>query len=140
MSVWTRADNSSVRQHPCQVIQQRIDDGMLMLRNRYPSRNEALIMAVIHGRSTSTNSFDRKVGIGSSGHDFVGDCMICLRPSAVLHCKDTDTITCSCCTNIIDSPVDVRPPGAAIPSGKSISIAEIPLAAMAVGLQPYSER
>ena len=35
---------------------------------------------------------------------------------------------------------DVRPPGAAIPSGKSISIAEIPLAAMAVGLQPYSER
>ena len=35
---------------------------------------------------------------------------------------------------------DVRPPGAAIPSAKSISIAEIPLAAMAVGLQPYSER
>ena len=27
-----------------------------------------------------------------------------------------------------------------IPSAKSISIAEIPLAAMAVGLQPYSER
>ena len=35
---------------------------------------------------------------------------------------------------------DVRPPGTAIPSGKSISIAEIPLAATAVGLQPYSER
>ena len=35
---------------------------------------------------------------------------------------------------------DVRPPGAAIQSVKSISIAEIPLAAMAVGLQPYSER
>jgi len=35
---------------------------------------------------------------------------------------------------------DVRPPGAAIPSAKSIAIAEIPLAAMAVGLQPYSER
>ena len=35
---------------------------------------------------------------------------------------------------------DVRPPGAAIPSAKSISIAEIPLGAMAVGLQPYSER
>ena len=35
---------------------------------------------------------------------------------------------------------DVRPPVAAIPSAKSISIAEIPLAAMAVGLQPYSER
>ena len=31
-------------------------------------------------------------------------------------------------------------PGAAIPSGKSISIAGIPLAATAVGLQPYSER
>ena len=30
---------------------------------------------------------------------------------------------------------DVRPPVAAIPSAKSISIAEIPLAAMAVGLQ-----
>ena len=30
---------------------------------------------------------------------------------------------------------DVRPPGAAIQSVKSISIAEIPLAAMAVGLQ-----
>ena len=29
---------------------------------------------------------------------------------------------------------DVRPPGAAIPSAKSIAIAEIPLAAMAVGL------
>ena len=36
--------------------------------------------------------------------------------------------------------LDVRPLGAAIPSAKSISIAEIPLAAMAVGLQPYSER
>ena len=35
---------------------------------------------------------------------------------------------------------DVRPPGAAIPSAKSIAIAAIPLAAMAVGLQPYSER
>jgi len=35
---------------------------------------------------------------------------------------------------------DVRPPGAAIPSAKSIAIAEIPLAAMAVGLEPYSER
>jgi len=35
---------------------------------------------------------------------------------------------------------DVRAPGAAIPSAKSISIAEIPLAAMAVDLQPYSER
>jgi len=35
---------------------------------------------------------------------------------------------------------DVRPPGAAIPRAKSISISEIPLAAMAVGLQPYSER
>jgi len=35
---------------------------------------------------------------------------------------------------------DVRPPGAAIPSAKSISVAEIPLAATAVGLQPYSER
>ena len=35
---------------------------------------------------------------------------------------------------------DVSPPGTAIPSAKSISIAEITLAAMAVGLQPYSER
>ena len=35
---------------------------------------------------------------------------------------------------------DVRPPGAAIPSAKSISIAEITVAAMAVGLEPYSER
>ena len=35
---------------------------------------------------------------------------------------------------------DVRPPDAEIPSAKSISIAEIFLAAMAVGLQPYSER
>ena len=35
---------------------------------------------------------------------------------------------------------DVRPPGVAIPSAKSIAIAGIPLAAMAVGLQPYSER
>ena len=35
---------------------------------------------------------------------------------------------------------DVRPPGAAIPSAKSIAIAEIPLAATAVSLQPYSER
>ena len=35
---------------------------------------------------------------------------------------------------------DVRPPGAAIASAKSIPIAEIPLAAMAVGLQQYSER
>jgi len=35
---------------------------------------------------------------------------------------------------------DVRPPVAAIPSANSISIAEIHLAAMAVGLQPYSER
>jgi len=30
--------------------------------------------------------------------------------------------------------------GSSIPSAKSIAIAEIPLAAMAVGLQPYSER
>jgi len=30
---------------------------------------------------------------------------------------------------------DVRPPGAAIPSAKSIKVVEIPLAAMAVGLQ-----
>ena len=35
---------------------------------------------------------------------------------------------------------DVRPPVAAIPSAKSVLIAEIYLAAMAVGLQPYSER
>ena len=35
---------------------------------------------------------------------------------------------------------EVRPPGAAIPSAKSISVVEIPLGAMAVGLQPYSER
>jgi len=35
---------------------------------------------------------------------------------------------------------DVRPPVAAIPSAKSFRIAEIPLAAMAVGLQSYSER
>ena len=35
---------------------------------------------------------------------------------------------------------NVTPPVAAIPTAKSISIAEIPLAAMAVGLQPYSER
>ena len=35
---------------------------------------------------------------------------------------------------------DVRPPVASIPSAKSISIAEIPLAAIAVDLQPYSER
>jgi len=35
---------------------------------------------------------------------------------------------------------DVRLPVAAIPSAKSTSIAEIPLAAMVVGLQPYSER
>jgi len=34
----------------------------------------------------------------------------------------------------------VRPPGAAIPNAKSISIAEIPLAATSVGLQPYSEQ
>ena len=35
---------------------------------------------------------------------------------------------------------DVKPPGAAIPSAKSISIAEISVAAVVVGLQPYSER
>jgi len=31
--------------------------------------------------------------------------------------------------------LEVRPPGAAIPSAKSIYVVEIPLAAMAVGLQ-----
>ena len=40
---------------------------------RWPSRSDALIIAVRYGRSTSTSSFSRKVGIGSSVQDFVGD-------------------------------------------------------------------
>ena len=40
---------------------------------RWPSRIDALIIAVRYGRSTSTISFSRKVGMGSSVQDFVGD-------------------------------------------------------------------
>jgi len=35
---------------------------------------------------------------------------------------------------------DVRPPGTAIPSAKSISVVEIPLVAMAIGLQATAQR
>jgi len=55
--------------------------------SRHPSRNEALIMAVIY-RTTTSNVFNRKVGIGLSGHDLVGDCMISLLTSTVLHCEN----------------------------------------------------
>jgi len=70
----------------------------LYLGGRYPSRNEALIIAVIYGTSTSTNSFNRKVGIWSSGHDLVGDCMISLRTSAALHVENADK-RLDCCRN-----------------------------------------
>jgi len=45
---------------------------------------------IIYGRSVSTNSFNKKVGIGSGGHDLIGDCMISLRTSAALHGENTD--------------------------------------------------
>ena len=53
---------------------------------------EALLMVVIAGRSSSRQSFKRKVGIGSSGHDLLGDLFIKVRISSIVAgCK-----FCSC--------------------------------------------
>ena len=49
------------------------------------SRSEALIIAVTNGSKTSTNSFNRYVGIGSSAQDFVGNIMINCQTSASVH-------------------------------------------------------
>ena len=56
-----------------------------------PSRREALIIAVMYGSNTSTVSFSRNVGIGSSGHDFVGDVAISRRTSSSLHGLSVDS-------------------------------------------------
>ena len=71
--------------------------------------------AVIYGRSTSTSSFNRKVGIGSSGHDLVGDCMISLRTSAALHGENDDSdsavageIACFTISQSCDTVVTLR--------------------------------
>jgi len=48
-------------------------------------------MAVIYGRSGSTSSFNRKVGMGSIARDLVGDCMINCLTSSVLHGDSTDS-------------------------------------------------
>ena len=58
-----------------------------------PSRSEALIIAVTYGSKTSTISFSRNVGMGSSAHDFVGDCMMNRRTSSSLHGDNTDNDT-----------------------------------------------
>jgi len=43
--------------------------------------------------STSTNSFNRKVGMGSRAQDFVGDCKISRRTSSSLHGDNIDNHT-----------------------------------------------
>ena len=52
---------------------------------RWPSRSDALIIAVRYGRSTLTSSFSRKVGMGSSVQDFVGDDKIARLMSSSVH-------------------------------------------------------
>ena len=54
---------------------------------RWPSRSDALIIAVRYGSSTSTSSFSRKVGKGSSVQDFVGDDKIAPRTKQYVHDK-----------------------------------------------------
>ena len=52
------------------------------------------MMVVIAGRSSSRQSFKRKVGIGSSGHDLLGDFFIKVRISSIV----AGWKFCSCCT------------------------------------------
>jgi len=47
-------------------------------------------MAVTYGKSGSTSSFNKKVGMGSIAHALVGDCMINCLTSSVLHGDRTD--------------------------------------------------
>jgi len=52
-----------------------------------------LIIAVTYGSSTSTISFSRNVGMGSSTHDFVGDAAINRRTLSSLHGRSVDSST-----------------------------------------------
>jgi len=52
---------------------------------RRPLCSDALIIAVRYGRSMSTDSFSKKVGMGSSVQDFIGDDKITCRTSSSVH-------------------------------------------------------
>ena len=71
MSSWTLVGSFSVRSGVTTAC--LCDDGSR------PSRREVLTIAVRFGSSTSTISFSRNVGMGSSAQDLVGDCMISRR-------------------------------------------------------------
>ena len=72
-----------------------------------PSRGEALIIAVTYGSSTSTISFSRNVGMGSSAHDFVGDAVINRRTSSSLHRRSVDSSTSAVELNTVSGSLAV---------------------------------
>ena len=57
------------------------------------SRSEVLIIAVTYGSNTSTISFTKNAGMGSSAQELVGDCMMNQRTSSSLlgDSEDSDT-------------------------------------------------
>ena len=92
MSGWTQVDSFfSSSAFSSGFFNSEVTMARLSSEGRQPSCSEALIMAVIYGRSVSANTFNKKVGIGSSGHDLVGDCMVGLWTLAALRDENADS-------------------------------------------------
>ena len=64
---------------------------------RQPSRSEAFTIAVTYVRSTSSESFKRKVGMGSCVHDLVGDDMIARRTSSSEQTRSSVSVELTAC-------------------------------------------
>jgi len=84
-SSWILVGSSSTRQRQVQL-----STACFYVEGSFPSRSEALIIAVMYSSRTSTISFNKNVGMGPSAHDFVGDCTMNWRTSSSLHGDSSD--------------------------------------------------